>query len=239
VIDAYVRVSLVGIELLTIDARIVIASVDTYLRSAEAVNRLDLREDSSQGLPELMESVTSGGSTSKTKGVLEGAKEALVGSDDDEGIDKPRAAAFLVLAPAEEQLSTQTSRRRRLPTPCGRRAANRKRRPRGHLPPGRDREELLSHSRNRRDTPSGLEAVDLDRLGRFRDPERPLPVRPLGPVEGAVDVLRHQTGVVVEVVSIVARSEGDIPLERLRRFSRRQWHLWHPGGMVRGGGNDR
>ena len=39
VIDAYVRVSLVGIELLTIDARIVVASVDTYLRFAEAVNR--------------------------------------------------------------------------------------------------------------------------------------------------------------------------------------------------------
>jgi gas vesicle structural protein len=56
VIDAYVRVSLIGIELLTIDARIVIASVDTYLRFAEAVNRLDLREGSSQGLPELMES---------------------------------------------------------------------------------------------------------------------------------------------------------------------------------------
>src|SRR5262245_2123421 len=44
VIDAFVRVSLVGIELLTIDARIVIASVDTYLRYAEAVNRLDLTE---------------------------------------------------------------------------------------------------------------------------------------------------------------------------------------------------
>src|SRR5213593_919532 len=42
VIDVYVRVSLVGIELLTIDARIVVASVDTYLRFAEAVNRLDL-----------------------------------------------------------------------------------------------------------------------------------------------------------------------------------------------------
>jgi gas vesicle structural protein len=42
VIDVYVRVSLVGIELLTIDARIVIASIDTYLRFAEAVNRLDL-----------------------------------------------------------------------------------------------------------------------------------------------------------------------------------------------------
>ena len=46
VIDAFVRVSLVGIELLTIDARIVIASVDTYLRFAEAVDRLDLREQS-------------------------------------------------------------------------------------------------------------------------------------------------------------------------------------------------
>jgi len=44
VIDIYLRVSLVGIEVLTIDARIVIASVDTYLRFAEAVNRLDLTE---------------------------------------------------------------------------------------------------------------------------------------------------------------------------------------------------
>ena len=44
VIDIYVRVSLVGIEILTIDARIVIASVDTYLRFVEAVNRLDLTE---------------------------------------------------------------------------------------------------------------------------------------------------------------------------------------------------
>jgi len=45
VIDAYIRVSLVGIELVTIDARIVIASVDTYLRFAEAVNRLDISQD--------------------------------------------------------------------------------------------------------------------------------------------------------------------------------------------------
>jgi hypothetical protein len=59
VIDAYVRVALIGIEILTIDARIVIASVDTYLRFAEAVNRLDIaNEDSSQGLPELMEKMT-------------------------------------------------------------------------------------------------------------------------------------------------------------------------------------
>src|SRR5918995_329477 len=42
VIDAFVRVSLVGIEILKIDIRIVVASVDTYLRFAEACNRLDL-----------------------------------------------------------------------------------------------------------------------------------------------------------------------------------------------------
>ncbi|ABA19704.1 gas vesicle structural protein GvpA [Anabaena sp. FACHB-709] len=37
VVDAWVRVSLVGIELLAIEARIVIASVETYLKYAEAV----------------------------------------------------------------------------------------------------------------------------------------------------------------------------------------------------------
>src|ERR671933_472589 len=55
VIDAFVRVSVIGIEVLTIDARIVIASVDTYLRFAEAVNRLDLTETELSGLPELQE----------------------------------------------------------------------------------------------------------------------------------------------------------------------------------------
>jgi hypothetical protein len=55
VIDAYVRVAVIGIELITIDARIVIASVDTYLRFAEAVNRLDLTETELSGLPELKE----------------------------------------------------------------------------------------------------------------------------------------------------------------------------------------
>jgi hypothetical protein len=86
VIDAYVRVSLIGIEILTIDARIVIASVDTYLRFAEAVNRLDIAQsDDSQGLPELMESMTEGGAKSKTKGALEGAKEKLgMGGDEEE-----------------------------------------------------------------------------------------------------------------------------------------------------------
>jgi gas vesicle structural protein len=37
VIDAFVKVSLVGIELLAIEARVVIASVETYLKYAEAV----------------------------------------------------------------------------------------------------------------------------------------------------------------------------------------------------------
>ncbi|MCC3650048.1 MULTISPECIES: gas vesicle protein GvpJ [Streptomyces] len=54
VIDIFLRVSLVGIEILKIDARIVVASVDTYLRFAEACNRLDLESDSrSRTVPEL------------------------------------------------------------------------------------------------------------------------------------------------------------------------------------------
>jgi hypothetical protein len=95
VIDAFVRVSLIGIEILTIDARIVIASVDTYLRFAEAVNRLDLKEsDDSQGLPELVEGMTSGGAQSKTKGALEGIKDALSGDDDDdEDKDKEKSGS--------------------------------------------------------------------------------------------------------------------------------------------------
>ena len=37
VIDAWVRISLVGIDLITIEARVVVASIDTYLKYAEAV----------------------------------------------------------------------------------------------------------------------------------------------------------------------------------------------------------
>jgi gas vesicle structural protein len=80
VIDIFLRVSLVGIELLTVDARIVIASVDTYLRFAEAVNRLDIGSSEGEGLPQLIEDMTQDGASSKTKGILEGAKESLFGS---------------------------------------------------------------------------------------------------------------------------------------------------------------
>src|SRR5205807_4190761 len=87
VIDAYVRIALVGIELLTIDARIVIASVDTYLHFAEAVNRLDLTQVGKQEtLPEMVSDMSESGAGGKTKGMLEGAREALFGGgDEDEG----------------------------------------------------------------------------------------------------------------------------------------------------------
>jgi hypothetical protein len=60
VIDAYVRVSALGIEVLTIDARIVVASVDTYLHFAEAVNRLDIAQTEMQGIPGFVESRSGG-----------------------------------------------------------------------------------------------------------------------------------------------------------------------------------
>jgi hypothetical protein len=91
VIDLYLRVSLVGIELLTVDARIVVASVDTYLRFAEAVGRLNIDEDGKEGLPELLEGMTSGAAKSKTGGALEAAKEKIddiFGADDDEDGEK-------------------------------------------------------------------------------------------------------------------------------------------------------
>lgn len=76
VIDAYVRVSLVGIELITIDARVVIASVDTYLRFAEAVNRLDISQEK-EGLPGLVGNLEQNGARNKTKGAIEAAGEKL------------------------------------------------------------------------------------------------------------------------------------------------------------------
>jgi hypothetical protein len=92
VIDAFVRVSLVGIELLTVDLRVVVASVDTYLRFAEAVNRLDLQAvDQSKSVPELFEGAQEEGAERETKGAVEGGMDAIKekiglggrGSDDD------------------------------------------------------------------------------------------------------------------------------------------------------------
>jgi gas vesicle structural protein len=80
VIDAYVRIAVIGIELITIDARIVIASVDTYLRFAEQVNRLDLTQTEAAGLKELRDG--GGGKAKdkakdKAKGAAEGVKEKV------------------------------------------------------------------------------------------------------------------------------------------------------------------
>jgi gas vesicle structural protein len=74
VIDAYIRVAVIGIELVTIDARIVIASVDTYLRFAEQVNRLDLTQTELAGLPELQKK----GAEEMTEGAIEGAEHELL-----------------------------------------------------------------------------------------------------------------------------------------------------------------
>src|SRR4051812_36479728 len=87
VIDAYVRIAVIGIELITIDARIVVASVDTYLRFAEQVNRLDLTQTEAAGLAELR---GGGDGNGKGKGMLEGAKEAFTGGDREKDTSKKK-----------------------------------------------------------------------------------------------------------------------------------------------------
>jgi hypothetical protein len=95
VIDVFARVSLVGIELVKVDARVVAASVDTYLRFAEAANRLDLesgRKAPAQ-LSDLTEGISEGGAHGKSKGALTGAVQAVTESlqkgRDDEGDREP------------------------------------------------------------------------------------------------------------------------------------------------------
>ena len=85
VVDAYVRVSVVGIELLTIDARIVVASVDTYLRFAEAVNRLDLEASgNAMTLEDLREGKPKQEMTERaTEGFIEGIRNSFRGGDEE------------------------------------------------------------------------------------------------------------------------------------------------------------
>ncbi len=120
VIDAFVRVSLVGIELLTIDARIVIASVDTYLRFAAATNRLDLYEKGGRDLFEVLEGGMESGAKGKVSGALEGvkekasetfkdAKEAVSGDEDEEDQGEEQKEGRQQRRPAKKT----TQRRRR------------------------------------------------------------------------------------------------------------------------------
>jgi gas vesicle structural protein len=63
VVDAWVRISLVGIDLITVEARVVIASIDTYLKYAEAVGITG-----TVARPALGESGTTTGTTAATTG---------------------------------------------------------------------------------------------------------------------------------------------------------------------------
>lgn len=117
VIDVFVRVSLVGIEILKIDARIVIASVDTYLRFAEACNRLDLEHDSrSKTVPELFggggpaAAVGKAGAKKAARSVGDKVKDTLgldAGSDDDEEEEEREARR-----PRRSALSRSSARSR-------------------------------------------------------------------------------------------------------------------------------
>ncbi|PAZ15259.1 gas vesicle protein [Streptomyces sp. SA15] len=79
VIDVFIRVSLVGIEILKIDVRIVIASVDTYLRFAEACNRLDLEagRKAPARLTDIVGDMVESGARGKTGGAISGAIDAI------------------------------------------------------------------------------------------------------------------------------------------------------------------
>jgi hypothetical protein len=89
-------VVVIGIELVTIDARVVIASIDTYLRFAETVNRLDLTQTEVSGLPELREDVTEDVVDEK----LEHTKDEVAGGSGLAKAAKGAAAAAAVAAAA-------------------------------------------------------------------------------------------------------------------------------------------
>jgi gas vesicle structural protein len=93
VVDAYVRVALLGIELVTVDARAVVASVDTYLRFAEATNRLDLAE---QGPPSFLDVLEEGAGRA-----IEHVAANVVESKVEEGMEKVEEVAEKVGPVAE------------------------------------------------------------------------------------------------------------------------------------------
>jgi hypothetical protein len=141
VIDVFVRVSLVGIEILKIDARIVVASVDTYLRFAEACNRLDLEHDArSKTVPDLLGglggpvagAVGKAGAKKTARSLTDRVKGALSPGDEDDEHDYSDDDA-------DEQQRQERPRRR--PAPERRKSGA-----------GRDRDEERPRSRSRRRT---------------------------------------------------------------------------------------
>ncbi|MFF3413816.1 gas vesicle structural protein GvpA [Streptomyces sp. NPDC002698] len=120
VIDVFIRVSLVGIEILKIDIRIVVASVDTYLRFAEACNRLDLESGNKapSKLTDIVGDTLESGAKGKSKGALSGAAEAVTetirgvtGKDSDDEEDESEEAE----EPEEEETEEEPVQRRRRP----------------------------------------------------------------------------------------------------------------------------
>ncbi|MFI0774758.1 gas vesicle protein GvpJ [Streptomyces sp. NPDC021212] len=124
VIDVFVRVSLVGIEILKIDARIVVASVDTYLRFAEACNRVDLEHDrTSRTVPELFGGGGGGGTgagavaqglgkrkVKKAVGAVEEKVKSAVGGeseDEPEEETRPRRRTSGTTAPRTRRRSEE------------------------------------------------------------------------------------------------------------------------------------
>jgi gas vesicle structural protein len=103
VIDIFARVSLVGIELLRVDARIVVASVETYLKFAEAANRLELGTREPEQLGDVVGDITESGSKGVTEGKAKGAIEA--------GVDK--LGEFLSPDEEEGEEERETARPRR------------------------------------------------------------------------------------------------------------------------------
>ncbi|WBB66135.1 gas vesicle protein [Micromonospora sp. WMMD812] len=98
VIDAQVSVAVVGIQLLEINARVVVASVETYLRFAQAVDRLSITPRNQKGLPDLVEGASGALSVgkaasglSKTVGAIGGAVRDAVGElGPDQERERPR-----------------------------------------------------------------------------------------------------------------------------------------------------
>ena len=77
VIDAFARVSVIGIDILTIEVRVVVASIDTYLRYADAMRQLAMVPKRPARLPDLVEGVTASIAAGKTRGVLDAVTDKV------------------------------------------------------------------------------------------------------------------------------------------------------------------